>query len=227
MSPENVVVTAIDESDITQHLLSIRSELSRLELEAFATGSRIRGTHDTSSDLDVVVVRPEDMDGKDVEELTSEIKRNTDLPFSLDIDCYSLHEIKTRLSGGDPMIFTLFSEFVPLTLSDETLNAILETIPDSPPDSSTQFIDRIKNKNKSTACVVLLNDLIYDGYRCLVTNGELPVPPEELGERLRGYDTSTAERVETALQLEKRMKSGKADPETVLEELLGLYSDKP
>lgn len=226
MTSKNITVLDVNDFGFSEYLTAIRSELERVEVEAFATGSRIRGTHNDRSDLDLIVLSSEHTSEVDVNEIDRTIEENTELPFEVDTEQYSLHEIKARLRGGDPLIVTLFYEFVPLTLSDETLDAILAAFPKSSPDQSMQFINRIKNKNKSTACVALVNDLIYDGYECLSNNGELPVPPEQLGERLRDYDVSKAERVETAVQLEEQMKAGDDEPETILEELITIYSDK-
>lgn len=183
--------------NLIEDLSNIFKELG---LQAFATGSRIRGTERVESDFDIIVVKDSKAENrKETIEKNLNNKINSDVYISVRI--HSLSDIKSRIQRGDPLILTLFDGFVNLSLDSKTLNNIKTLYPQSPPKSMFNIINDVKKKNVSTAAATLSNAIIYEGYNRLARSGQLPVPPEQLPDKLENTDKSFSEAVSCAVKL--------------------------
>lgn len=211
----------MEDNDLDSVLQEISCILMDLDIEAFATGSRLRGTHSPESDLDIVVIS-QDSDAS-INELRKRIKSKLDVDYSIDIEQYSLSELVKGLRIGDPLIITLFKDFRSLNISEETIRILTKTIPNNPPEDSINHIENARLSNITQATMHIINAIFYEGQLILVQNNELPAPPHQLATKLKKYDENKSEIVKRSIELKKEVENIETPPDRFFYHSIKLY----
>lgn len=201
-------------------------------LPAFATGSFLRGNEDEKSDIDIIVlikttecrtmsytgtVGQEQIESK----ITDRINRETDVQRSIDVNVHDMDNLEWRVQEGDPFAMTLLDDATPLSLSEETvewLDELQEHCGTPNPKLTTEILQR----NINSACINILQALLYKQYLLLEQHNRSAVPPKQLPSIIASLDDGNVEFVEQIIELKRLVETNAVSPRTALQEVFDL-----
>lgn len=203
---------------LERELEKVEKYLREESISAFATGSRIQGTGNKMSDLDIVVI-----DDVNVEVVGKELSEEIDAGWPVDVVHYSLEDILHRIDQYDPYIVTMVQSMEPLTLDEKIEADLRKAVTTADPDS--EFIENIAEVNIYRAAESTAQAIIYEAYIKTAEKGYRHVPPQELPDLVSELEIMPGSSLDRVLELKRQVEHPEGDTREAFNELVSIYKE--